>query len=249
MIHEGTDRYQFRGGCALVRRRSQGLPRPPSRTLSTQVNRLRRRREFDGPLPAILTRWRRCTRQRAFARSGAAPRRIDGAPPSRMGHLGMASCAARRCTDTASRSRFRWRRDAWPHHQCIGEPVDEAGPRQDALRRAIPSRRRSIPYQSTEAQILQTWPSRSWMLLAPLPKSGNIGLFLWRRRRPDLCSDHGVVNNVAKAHLDIRYSRRRRAHREGNDLYHERSVQGPHRSHKNTARPNVLTCAWSMAMN
>src|SRR3954449_2238363 len=102
----------------------------------------------------------------------------------------------------------------------IGEPVDEAGPVNASLTRAIHQEAPAYTEQSTEAQILVTG-IKVVDLLAPYAKGGKIGL----------CGGAGVgktvliqelINNVAKAHGGYSvFAGVGERTREGNDLYHE----------------------------
>jgi F-type H+-transporting ATPase subunit beta len=102
----------------------------------------------------------------------------------------------------------------------IGEPVDEAGPLQTAVRRAIHQPAPSYAEQATEAQILETG-IKVVDLLAPYAKGGKIGLFGGAGVGKTVLIME-LINNVAKAHGGYSvFAGVGERTREGNDLYHE----------------------------
>src|SRR6188508_506467 len=102
----------------------------------------------------------------------------------------------------------------------IGEPVDEAGPVNTKLRRAIHQDAPLYTDQSTEAEILVTG-IKVVDLLAPYAKGGKIGLFGGAGVGKTVLIQE-LINNVAKAHGGYSvFAGVGERTREGNDLYHE----------------------------
>ncbi|MFZ1773472.1 MAG: F0F1 ATP synthase subunit beta [Rhizobiaceae bacterium] len=107
----------------------------------------------------------------------------------------------------------------------IGEPVDEVGPINTKLRRAIHQEAPSYIEQSTEAQILVTG-IKVVDLLAPYAKGGKIGLFGGAGVGKTVLIME-LINNVAKAHGGYSvFAGVGERTREGNDLYHEMIESG-----------------------
>jgi len=102
----------------------------------------------------------------------------------------------------------------------IGEPIDEAGPVETELRRAIHQEAPTYVEQSTEAEILVTG-IKVVDLLAPYAKGGKIGLFGGAGVGKTVLIME-LINNVAKAHGGYSvFAGVGERTREGNDLYHE----------------------------
>jgi F-type H+/Na+-transporting ATPase subunit beta len=107
----------------------------------------------------------------------------------------------------------------------IGEPVDEAGPINAKLTRAIHQDAPSFVEQSTEAEILVTG-IKVVDLLAPYAKGGKIGLFGGAGVGKTVLIME-LINNVAKAHGGYSvFAGVGERTREGNDLYHEMIESG-----------------------
>jgi len=102
----------------------------------------------------------------------------------------------------------------------IGDPVDEAGPVQAEMKRAIHQEAPAYTDQSTEAAILITG-IKVVDLLAPYAKGGKIGLFGGAGVGKTVLIME-LINNVAKAHGGYSvFAGVGERTREGNDLYHE----------------------------
>src|SRR5436309_15642661 len=102
----------------------------------------------------------------------------------------------------------------------IGEPVDEAGPVNSNVKRAIHQPAPEFVEQSTEAQILITG-IKVVDLLAPYAKGGKIGLFGGAGVGKTVLIME-LINNIAKAHGGYSvFAGVGERTREGNDLYHE----------------------------
>ena len=107
----------------------------------------------------------------------------------------------------------------------IGEPVDEAGPVNAKVTRAIHQEAPTYTDQSTEAQILVTG-IKVVDLLAPYAKGGKIGLFGGAGVGKTVLIME-LINNVAKAHGGYSvFAGVGERTREGNDLYHEMIESG-----------------------
>ncbi len=107
----------------------------------------------------------------------------------------------------------------------IGEPVDEAGPLNTKIRRAIHQAAPEFVEQSTEAEILVTG-IKVVDLLAPYAKGGKIGLFGGAGVGKTVIIME-LINNVAKAHGGYSvFAGVGERTREGNDLYHEMIESG-----------------------
>src|SRR5471032_2991399 len=102
----------------------------------------------------------------------------------------------------------------------IGDPVDEAGPVNAKVKRAIHQEAPLYTDQSTEAQILVTG-IKVVDLLAPYAKGGKVGLFGGAGVGKTVLIME-LINNVAKAHGGYSvFAGVGERTREGNDLYHE----------------------------
>ncbi|MYZ49281.1 F0F1 ATP synthase subunit beta [Propylenella binzhouense] len=107
----------------------------------------------------------------------------------------------------------------------IGEPVDEAGPLETGVTRAIHQPAPEYVEQSTEAEILVTG-IKVVDLLAPYAKGGKIGLFGGAGVGKTVLIME-LINNVAKAHGGYSvFAGVGERTREGNDLYHEMIESG-----------------------
>jgi len=107
----------------------------------------------------------------------------------------------------------------------IGDPVDEAGPVNAKVKRAIHQEAPLYTDQSTEAQILVTG-IKVVDLLAPYAKGGKIGLFGGAGVGKTVLIME-LINNVAKAHGGYSvFAGVGERTREGNDLYHEMIESG-----------------------
>jgi F-type H+-transporting ATPase subunit beta len=102
----------------------------------------------------------------------------------------------------------------------IGEPIDEAGPIDQAHRRPIHAEAPSFAEQSTSAEILVTG-IKVIDLLCPYTKGGKIGLFGGAGVGKTVTMQE-LINNIAKAYggYSVLAGVGERT-REGNDLYHE----------------------------
>src|SRR6201747_1451671 len=113
----------------------------------------------------------------------------------------------------------------------IGEPVDEAGPVNTKLRRAIHQDAPLYTDQSTEAEILVTG-IKVVDLLAPYAKGGKIGLFGGAGVGKTVLIME-LINNVARAHGGYSvFAGVGERTREGNDLYHEMIESGVNKDPK-----------------
>ncbi len=102
----------------------------------------------------------------------------------------------------------------------IGEPVDERGPINAALRSPIHAPAPAFVNQSTETEILVTG-IKVVDLLAPYAKGGKIGLFGGAGVGKTVLIQE-LINNIAKAHGGTSvFAGVGERTREGNDLYHE----------------------------
>src|SRR5450631_540700 len=102
----------------------------------------------------------------------------------------------------------------------IGDPVDEAGPVNAKVKRAIHQEAPLYTDQSTEAQILVTG-IKVVDLLAPYAKGGKIGLFGGAGVGKTVLIME-LINNVAKAHGGVScFAGVGERTREGNDLWLE----------------------------
>ncbi len=102
----------------------------------------------------------------------------------------------------------------------IGEPVDELGPVETTVRRAIHQPAPSYAEQATEAQILVTG-IKVVDLLAPYAKGGKVGFFGGAGVGKTVLIME-LINNIAKAHGGYSvFAGVGERTREGNDLYHE----------------------------
>jgi F-type H+/Na+-transporting ATPase subunit beta len=107
----------------------------------------------------------------------------------------------------------------------IGEPVDEAGPVEAKVTRAIHQEAPEFVEQSTEAELLVTG-IKVVDLLAPYAKGGKIGLFGGAGVGKTVLIME-LINNVAKAHGGYSvFAGVGERTREGNDLYWEMIESG-----------------------
>ncbi len=107
----------------------------------------------------------------------------------------------------------------------IGEPVDESGPVEAKLTRAIHQEAPEFVEQSTEAEMLVTG-IKVVDLLAPYAKGGKIGLFGGAGVGKTVLIME-LINNVAKAHGGYSvFAGVGERTREGNDLYWEMIESG-----------------------
>ena len=107
----------------------------------------------------------------------------------------------------------------------IGQPVDEAGPLDTGVTRAIHQEAPAYVEQSTESEILVTG-IKVVDLLAPYAKGGKIGLFGGAGVGKTVLIME-LINNVAKAHGGYSvFAGVGERTREGNDLYHEMIESG-----------------------
>jgi F-type H+-transporting ATPase subunit beta len=113
----------------------------------------------------------------------------------------------------------------------IGEPVDEAGPINTTVRRAIHQEAPPFTEQSTEAQVLVTG-IKVIDLLAPYARGGKIGLFGGAGVGKTVLIQE-LINNVAKKHGGYSvFAGVGERTREGNDLYHEMIESGVNKDPK-----------------
>ncbi|MDP6352976.1 MAG: F0F1 ATP synthase subunit beta [Alphaproteobacteria bacterium] len=107
----------------------------------------------------------------------------------------------------------------------IGEPIDERGPIETALRAPIHAPAPDYTDQSTEAEILITG-IKVVDLLTPYAKGGKIGLFGGAGVGKTVIIME-LINNIAKAHGGFSvFAGVGERTREGNDLYHEMIESG-----------------------
>src|ERR1700710_1448231 len=124
----------------------------------------------------------------------------------------------------------------------IGEPVDEAGPVNTKLRRAIHQDAPLYTDQSTEAEILVTG-IKVVDLLAPYAKGGKIGLFGGAGVGKTVLIME-LINNVARAHGGYSvFAGVGERTREGNDLYHEMIESGVNKDPKKDGSAAGSKCA------
>jgi F-type H+-transporting ATPase subunit beta len=102
----------------------------------------------------------------------------------------------------------------------IGEPIDERGPIETDMRRAIHQDAPDFQDQSTESEVLVTG-IKVVDLLAPYAKGGKIGLFGGAGVGKTVLIQE-LINNIAKVHSGYSvFAGVGERTREGNDLYHE----------------------------
>ena len=102
----------------------------------------------------------------------------------------------------------------------IGEPIDERGPVNSAMRYPIHRMAPSFEDQATSSEILVTG-IKVVDLLAPYLKGGKIGLFGGAGVGKTVLIQE-LINNIAKAHGGVSvFAGVGERTREGNDLYHE----------------------------
>jgi F-type H+-transporting ATPase subunit beta len=113
----------------------------------------------------------------------------------------------------------------------IGEPVDEAGPVNATMRRAIHQEAPSFVDQATEAQVLVTG-IKVVDLLAPYARGGKIGLFGGAGVGKTVLIQE-LINSIAKNHGGYSvFAGVGERTREGNDLYHEMIESGVNKDPK-----------------
>ncbi len=124
----------------------------------------------------------------------------------------------------------------------IGEPVDEAGPVEHKLRRAIHQEAPPFVEQSTEAEILVTG-IKVVDLLCPYAKGGKIGLFGGAGVGKTVLIQE-LINNIAKVHGGYSvFAGVGERTREGNDLYHEMIESGVNKDPHKTGSAAGSKCA------
>ena len=102
----------------------------------------------------------------------------------------------------------------------IGEPIDERGPVNAAMRSPIHAKAPEFTEQSTETSILVTG-IKVIDLIAPYAKGGKIGLFGGAGVGKTVLIQE-LINNIAKGHGGTSvFAGVGERTREGNDLYHE----------------------------
>ena len=102
----------------------------------------------------------------------------------------------------------------------IGDPIDERGPVDAAMRMPIHRQAPSFEEQATSAEILVTG-IKVVDLLAPYAKGGKVGLFGGAGVGKTVLIQE-LINNIAKAHGGVSvFAGVGERTREGNDLYHE----------------------------
>ena len=107
----------------------------------------------------------------------------------------------------------------------IGEPVDEKGPVDATLTRAIHQKAPDFASQATESLVLETG-IKVIDLLAPYAKGGKIGLFGGAGVGKTVLIME-LINNIAKVHSGYSvFAGVGERTREGNDLYHEMIESG-----------------------
>ena len=102
----------------------------------------------------------------------------------------------------------------------IGEPIDERGPVNSAMRYPIHRAAPTFEEQATSAEVLVTG-IKVVDLLAPYLKGGKVGLFGGAGVGKTVIIQE-LINNIAKAHGGVSvFAGVGERTREGNDLYHE----------------------------
>jgi F-type H+-transporting ATPase subunit beta len=107
----------------------------------------------------------------------------------------------------------------------IGEPIDERGPVEAAMKMPIHRDAPSFAEQSTDTEILVTG-IKVIDMIAPYAKGGKIGLFGGAGVGKTVTIQE-LINNVAKGHGGVSvFAGVGERTREGNDLYHEMMESG-----------------------
>ena len=188
-------------------------------------HRRRRRRAFDGDLPAILNALETDNHGNRLVLEVAqhlGENTVRTSPWTRP----KVWCAARQSIDTGAPISVPVGPETLGRiMNVIGEPVDEAGPVDGIEMRAIHQPAPAYVEQSTEAQILVTG-IKVVDLLAPYAQGGKIGLFGGAGVGKTVLIME-LINNVAKAHGGYSvFAGVGERTREGNDLYHEMIESG-----------------------
>jgi F-type H+-transporting ATPase subunit beta len=124
----------------------------------------------------------------------------------------------------------------------IGEPVDELGPVNAKVKRAIHQSAPDFVEQSTEAEILITG-IKVVDLLAPYAKGGKIGLFGGAGVGKTVIIME-LINNIAKTHGGYSvFAGVGERTREGNDLYHEMIESGVNKDPRKEGSAAGSKCA------
>src|SRR4051812_11342645 len=125
----------------------------------------------------------------------------------------------------------------------IGEPIDEAGPIGETIKREIHQDAPSFVEQNPESQVLVTG-IKVVDLIAPYARGGKIGLFGGAGVGKTVLIQE-LINNVAKAHGGYSvFAGVGERTREGNDLYHEMIESGVNKDpHENNGSSAGSKCA------
>src|SRR5690606_1252298 len=125
----------------------------------------------------------------------------------------------------------------------IGEPIDEAGPIGEKVKREIHQEAPSFAEQNPAAEVLVTG-IKVVDLIAPYARGGKIGLFGGAGVGKTVLIQE-LINNVAKAHGGYSvFAGVGERTREGNDLYHEMIESGVNKDpHENNGSAAGSKCA------
>ena len=125
----------------------------------------------------------------------------------------------------------------------IGEPIDERGPVNSAMRYPIHRPAPSFEDQSTSAEILVTG-IKVVDLLAPYAKGGKVGLFGGAGVGKTVLIQE-LINNIAKGHGGVSvFAGVGERTREGNDLYHEMIDAGVIKLGENTTEGSKVALVY-----
>ncbi len=125
----------------------------------------------------------------------------------------------------------------------IGEPIDERGPVNSAMRYPIHRMAPSFEDQATSSEILVTG-IKVVDLLAPYLKGGKIGLFGGAGVGKTVLIQE-LINNIAKAHGGVSvFAGVGERTREGNDLYHEMIDAGVIKLGENTTEGSKVALVY-----
>src|SRR5919202_6012673 len=125
----------------------------------------------------------------------------------------------------------------------IGEPIDERGPVNSAMRYPIHRPAPTFEDQATSAEILVTG-IKVVDLLCPYLKGGKVGLFGGAGVGKTVLIQE-LINNIAKAHGGVSvFAGVGERTREGNDLYHEMVDAGVNKLGDNTTEGSKVALVY-----
>jgi F-type H+-transporting ATPase subunit beta len=125
----------------------------------------------------------------------------------------------------------------------IGEPIDERGPVNSAMRYPIHRMAPSFEDQATSSEVLVTG-IKVVDLLAPYLKGGKVGLFGGAGVGKTVLIQE-LINNIAKAHGGVSvFAGVGERTREGNDLYHEMIDAGVIKLGENTTEGSKVALVY-----